>query len=188
MANKQTLLKQAENNYENSLKKAEENEQKAKELTSMLEENKNKYSQLEKELSIAKKDLLEKQNALILASNKEKELSVQVFMESDIYSIFHKAAYTSNIKLSAKEWNSLQHHFHQAYPNFLPRLKELYPNPSEQELRICLLLKIKVPLTGIANILNCGQSSITNARTRLYGRIFGKKGKASELDKFIAEL
>ena len=188
LAKEKTLLKQAEYNYENSLKKAKENQKKSEELISLLEENKNKYSQLEQELSIAKKDLLEKQNALILASNKEKELSEQVFMESDIYSLFHQAAYKSSIKLSAKEWNSLQHHFHKTYPSFLPKLKELYPNPSEQELRICLLLKIKVSLTGIANLLNSSQSSITNARTRLYERIFGKKGKATELDKFIAEL
>ena len=188
LAKEQTLLKQAEYNYENSLKKAKENQERAKELASKLEENKNKYSQLEQELSIAKKDLLEKQNALILASNKEKKLSEQVFMESDIFSLFHKAAFNSSIKLSAKEWNSLHHHFYEAYPNFLPQLKELYPNPSEHELRICLLLKMKISLTGIANLLNSSQSSITNARTRLYERIFGKKGKASELDKFITEL
>lgn len=188
LTKEQTLLKQAEYNYENSLKKAKENQERAKELASKLEGNKNKYSQLEQELSIAKKDLLEKQNALILASNKEKKLSEQVFMESDIFSMFHKAAFNSSIKLSAKEWNSLHHHFHKAYPNFLPQLKELYPNPSEHELRICLLLKMKISLTGIANLLNSSQSSITNARTRLYERIFGKKGKASELDKFITEL
>ena len=188
LAKEQTLLKQAEGNYKSSLKKAKENQEKAKELASILEENKNKYSKLEQELSIAKKDLLEKQNALILAFNKEKELSKQVFMESDIYSLFHKAAFSSKIKLSAKEWNSLHHHFHEAYPNFLSKLKELYPNPSEHELRICLLLKMKISLTGIANLLNSSQSSITNARTRLYERIFGKKGKASDLDKFIAEL
>ena len=188
LAKEQTLLKQAEYNYENSLKKAKKNQDKAKELASMLEENKNKYSLLEQELSIAKKDLLEKQNAFILASDKEKKLSEQVFMESDIYSLFHKAAFKSSIKLSAKEWNSLHYHFQEAYPNFLPQLKELYPNPSEHELRICLLLKMRISLTGIANLLNCSQSSITNARTRLYEKIFGKKGKASELDKFIAKL
>lgn len=188
LAKEQTLLKQAKYNYENSLKRAKENQKKSEKLITLLEENKKQYSQLEQELSIAKKDLLEKQNALILASNKEKELLAQVFMESDIYSLFHQAAYKSSINLSAKEWSSLKHQLHEAYPNFLPQLKELYPNPSEHELRICLLLKIKISLTGIANLLNCSQSSITNARTRLYERFFGKKGKASELDKFIAEL
>ena len=109
-------------------------------------------------------------------------------MESEIYSLFHKAAFTPGLHLSAKEWSILHRHFHEAYPNFLSKLKELYPSPSEHELRICLLLKMGITLTGIANLLESSKPSITNARARLYERIFGKKGKASDLDKFIEEL
>ena len=139
-------------------------------------------------MAIAKKELLEEQNALILASDKERKLSKQVFMESDIFSLFHKVAYTPGLHLSAKEWSSLYHHFQMAYPDFLTQLKELYPNPSEHELRICILLKMGISVTGIASLLESSKPSITNARTRLYEKIFGKKGKACDLDKFIAEL
>jgi len=188
LSKEQKLLKQAENNYANSLKQVEENSREIDKLNSLLNEKENKSKQLERELTFAKKELLEKRNALIIASNKEKELSEQVFMESDIYSLFHKAAFTPRLNLSTKEWNSLHRHFSKTYPDFLSKIQELYPNPSEHELRICLLLKMKISLTGIANLLNSSKPSITNARTRLYEKIFGKKGKASDLDKFIAEL
>ena len=188
LSKEQMLLKQAKDNYTNSLKQTEDNLKKINILNTLLKENENKSKQLKQELTLAQKELLEKHNALIIASNKEKELSKQVFMESDIYSLFHKAAFTPGLHLSAKEWSSLQRHFHETFPHFLPKLQELYPNPSEHELRICLLLKMGISLTGIANLLNSSKPSITNARTRLYEKIFGKKGKACDLDKFIAEL
>ena len=179
---------QTEEKYNNSLKKIEENQLEIDKLNDLLNQNENKSNHLKQELAIAKKELLEEQNALILASDKERKLSKQVFMESDIFSLFHKVAYTPGLHLSAKEWSSLYHHFHMAYPDFLTQLKELYPNPSEHELRICILLKMGISVTGIASLLESSKPSITNARTRLYEKIFGKKGKACDLDKFIAEL
>ena len=188
LSKEQTLLKQAEDNYANSIEQVKENRQEIDRLNSLLKENEDKSKLLEKELALAKKLQLESQNAFIIASQKEKELSEQAFMESEIYSLFHKAAFTPGLHLSAKEWSILHRHFHEAYPNFLSKLKELYPSPSEHELRICLLLKMGITLTGIANLLESSKPSITNARARLYERIFGKKGKASDLDKFIEEL
>ena len=188
LSKEQTLLKQAEDNYANSIEQVKENRKEIDRLNSLLKENEDKSKLLEKELALAKKLQLESQNAFIIASQKEKELSEQAFMESEIYSLFHKAAFTPGLHLSAKEWSILHRHFHEAYPNFLSKLKELYPNPSEHELRICLLLKMGITLSGIANLLESSKPSITNARARLYERIFGKKGKASDLDKFIAEL
>ena len=179
---------QTEEKYNNSLKKIEENQLEIDKLKDLLNQNENKSNHLKQELAIAKKELLEEQNALILASDKERKLSKQVFMESDIFSLFHKVAYTPGLHLSAKEWSSLYHHFQMAYPDFLTQLKELYPNPSEHELRICILLKMGISVTGIASLLESSKPSITNARTRLYEKIFGKKGKACDLDKFIAEL
>lgn len=179
---------QTEEKYNNSLKKIEENQLEIDKLNDLLNQNEDKSNHLKQELAIAKKELLEEQNALILASDKERKLSKQVFMESDIFSLFHKVAYTPGLHLSAKEWSSLYHHFQMAYPDFLTQLKELYPNPSEHELRICILLKMGISVTGIASLLESSKPSITNARTRLYEKIFGKKGKACDLDKFIAEL
>lgn len=179
---------QTEEKYNNSLKKIKENQLEIDKLNDLLNQNENKSNHLKQELAIAKKELLEEQNALILASDKERKLSKQVFMESDIFSLFHKVAYTPGLHLSAKEWSSLYHHFQMAYPDFLTQLKELYPNPSEHELRICILLKMGISVTGIASLLESSKPSITNARTRLYEKIFGKKGKACDLDKFIAEL
>ena len=179
---------QTEEKYNNSLKKIEENQLEIDKLNDLLNQSENKSNHLKQELAIAKKELLEEQNALILASDKERKLSKQVFMESDIFSLFHKVAYTPGLHLSAKEWSSLYHHFQMAYPDFLTQLKELYPNPSEHELRICILLKMGISVTGIASLLESSKPSITNARTRLYEKIFGKKGKACDLDKFIAEL
>jgi hypothetical protein len=50
------------------------------------------------------------------------------------------------------------------------------------------MLKISIPLTGIASLFNLSKSAVTNQRTRLFEKLFGYKGKAAELDKFISDL
>ena len=136
----------------------------------------------------AQKELLEKQNAQIAAEHKEQNIRVQILKESDIYALFQEAAFNPKIKISMKEWSQLDIAVNKAYPNLTSKLRELCPNITLHELHLCYLLKISIPLTGIANLFNYSKSAVTNQRIRLFEKFFGYKGKAAELDKFIADL
>lgn len=182
------LQKQAIQKYEQSIEKVKENEETIRRLDICLEQTQKDKKQLENELLKAQKELLEKQNAHIVAGKKEQDIRIQVLKESDIYVLFQEAAFNPKIKIGTKEWTQLETAINEAYPNLLSKLRELYPNITLHELHLCYLLKISIPLTGIANLFNYSKSAVTNQRTRLFEKLFGYKGKAAELDKFISDL
>lgn len=182
------LQKQAIQKYEQSIEKVKENEETIRRLDICLEQTQKDKKQLENELLKAQKELLEKQNAHIVAGKKEQDIRIQVLKESDIYVLFQEAAFNPKIKIGTKEWTQLETAINEAYPNLLSKLRELYPNITLHELNLCYLLKISIPLTGIANLFNYSKSAVTNQRSRLFEKLFGYKGKAAELDKFISDL
>lgn len=182
------LQKQAIQKYEQSIEKIKENEETIRKLDSCLKQTEKDKKQLENELLKAQKELLEKQNTQIVANQKEQNIRIQVLKESDIYVLFQEASFNPKIKIGMKEWSQLDIAINETYPNFSSKLRELYPNITLHELHLCYLLKISIPLTGIANLFSYSKSAVTNQRTRLFEKLFGYKGKATELDKFISEL
>lgn len=74
------------------------------------------------------------------------------------------------------------------YNNFTGHLHAVYPKITTQELWVCYLVKIEIPVRGIARYINRGVSAVTNIRKRLYYKIFHTEGSAKEFDKYISEL
>ena len=59
---------------------------------------------------------------------------------------------------------------------------------SESEYHICLLLKTKLRLKDIAQLVNIALSSLSSTRSRLFFRTYGKKGSAGDWDNVIDRL
>lgn len=69
-------------------------------------------------------------------------------VEAGLYmtNIYNKFQTVANSKeksqlLKIEDWQELQEQVDEAYGGFTTRLKELYPQISEKELHICLLIK-----------------------------------------------
>ena len=120
----------------------------------------------------------------------EKDLLKLSLNKSDIYQLFHQAIHQEDKSKSITEesWKELRQIIDATYNNFTEKLYALYPQITEHELRICYLIKIQIPVKGIAKILLLSLPAISNSRTRLYKKIHGKEGKAEMLDKFILDL
>ena len=73
------------------------------------------------------------------------------------------------------------------YPDFLPTLQKLGVE-KEQDMKVCLLLKMGFKPSRIAALVSRSDSAIANTRARLYIKVFGKDGKAEDWDKFIISL
>ena len=116
----------------------------------------------------------------------EKNLLELNLRKSEVYQYFHIEGYWGHV--DPAKWGELQQEIETAYPRFITRLRFLYPQISEQELRLCHLTKIAIPVKGIAVILCKSMSAITNMRTRLYKKLLNEAGKASDFDRFIHEL
>ena len=75
----------------------------------------------------------------------------------------------------------------QHYPGFLARLQE-FCHLSPQECHVCLLLKLGLSPTAIAQLTAHTRQSVTNPRSRLFKKVFGRQGTPGEWDEFIHSL
>ena len=112
-------------------------------------------------------------------------------VESDFFSSEYYLAFRARLErgdvLKESELVELEQQIKPLYPDFANRLYKLY-NMSRHEYHVCLLLKVNIPPVLIASALCREVSSISSTRSRLYGKVFGKKGSSKEWDAFISTL
>jgi len=173
-----------EKQYQKSIQFIEENEKHIYNLEFQLQAAKSEKNELHQELIKAQKELIENTNKQIEAEQKEQSLSEASLKQSDIYIFFHQAA-KNKTKVTTTDWAALQIAVDHTYRNFTKRLYTLYPQISEQELHVCLLLKISIPATGIANLTMRSKQAVTSSRKKLYEKIHGQQGNPEKWDQFI---
>ena len=179
------LLK--EQQYALSLEHIEDNQKKIDKLEQQLHEA-TENDILNKKIIQSQKEQLEHINSQVFAVRNEQELLEMTFKQSPIYLLFHKIGNDETIKITEKEWLTLQIEIDKTYHNFTDRLYALYPQLSLLELRICYLIKISMQVRDIALLLNRSKSAISIGRTRLYKKIHGTEGTVEMMDQFIMNL
>lgn len=90
-------------------------------------------------------------------------------------------------RLEANQWRQLQEAINETYPDFDERLYSLC-RMSESDYHICLLIKLKIRPSDMAEIACLSKSGLTSARRKLFKRAFGKSGGAEEWDKAVISL
>ena len=85
------------------------------------------------------------------------------------------------------DFHELESAIEQSHPGFLFQLQD-FCRLSPQERRVCLLLKAEVPPVGIAQLTAHSKQSVTNTRSRLYKKAFGRAGTPAEWDEFVHSL
>ena len=89
-------------------------------------------------------------------------------------------------KPSTEDWEELFHLINAIYPSFAQKLQEAYPKIPIQMERLCYLVRIHVKPSRLSMLLN--HSNISVLRKRLYLKMSGKTGKASDFDLYINDL
>lgn len=173
-----------ERQYQKSIEFIEQNAKHIHFLETQLQVVQSEKDELKQELLEAQKELIENTNKQIEAEQKEQTLLESNLKRSDIYIHFHQAA-KNQTNITAAEWNDLQAMIDQTYGMFTKRLYALFPQISEQELRICLLLKISISATGIANLTLRSKQAVTSSRKKLYEKTHGQQGGPEKWDQFI---
>lgn len=108
------------------------------------------------------------------------------------FPIFHRIenilnSNRSNIKLSQSEWKDLSEAVNRIWPEFRTRLYDLC-NMSEYDYRLCLLIKIQIPIKDIATLTQKSKSGVVSVRTKLYQRAFNDKKGANDWDLIVHTL
>lgn len=182
------LLQLKEEQYNNSLAYILENKKKIAELESLLQQTEGEKDTIKKQLILSQKELLEASNQKAQKAQNEKDLLELSLRKSDIYQLFHQAVHQDYRSITEESWKELQKIIDTTYNRFTEQLYALHPQISENELRICYLIKIQIPIKGIARILLLTQGAISNSRARLYKKIHRTEGNGEMLDKFILDL
>lgn len=108
------------------------------------------------------------------------------FHQSDFYISMRRRIANGEVLKSA-DWDAIESQINSVYPRFTSTLLSLY-NMSQVELRVCLLLKLNASPSEIASVLCKDTSTISSTRSRLYSKVFGKKGSSKDWDEFILSL
>ena len=108
------------------------------------------------------------------------------FFASDEY-VALKRRMASGQLMKAEEWLSVEQHLKTVYPGFISQLRSLYLM-SDLEYHTCLLIKLRIAPKDIAAVLAREMSTISTDRSRLYNKVFGRKGGVKEWDDFILSI
>lgn len=108
------------------------------------------------------------------------------FFASDEYAALQKRM-ADGQRLKEQDWQQVEQHLKTVYPGFTSQLRSLHAM-SELEYQTCLLIKLRIAPKDIAAVLARDVSTISTVRSRLYKKVFGRKGGAKEWDDFILSI
>ena len=107
------------------------------------------------------------------------------FFNSPIYILSLKTVKAEKC-LTTEQWDEFKKGIDLTYDNFNTPLKTIYPKISEQEIRVCNLVKVGFSVEQMAIAMNCTQFNTYNIRTRLYKKMTAKNGSSKDMDKLIS--
>ena len=89
--------------------------------------------------------------------------------------------------MSQGDWRELTEAVDGVYSGFSEKLFSLY-RMSEQDYHVSLLIKIRIQPKDIATLTAHSKESVASTRSRLYHKVFGKKGSTKDWDDFILSI
>ncbi|MBO7137171.1 MAG: hypothetical protein J6V92_01745 [Bacteroidaceae bacterium] len=168
-----------------SMQRIEQNRQKIAELEDLLQKMGDENSMLRLELE-EKKARLGYANTMAIIENEKRQQAETAIFSSDIY-LKLKRLMVEGRSLSDVDWQQLMETVDGVYTGFTEKLYSLY-KMSEQDYHVCLLIKVRVSPKDIATLTAHSKESVATTRSRLYQKIFGRKGSTHEWDEFVLSL
>ena len=89
--------------------------------------------------------------------------------------------------MTDSDWTELAEAVDDAYTGFTDKLYRLY-RMSEQDLHVSLLIKVRMQPKDIATLTAHSKESVASTRSRLYQKVFGKKGSTKDWDDFVLSI
>ena len=162
-----------------------QNEEKIRELETLLRKLGDENSLLRLELE-EKKATLYYNNKVAMLENEKRQQAETVIFSSDIYHRIQECL-NGGRSLSHHDWTALAEMVNSIYTGFTEKLYSLY-RMSEQDYHVSLLIKVRVQPKDIALLTPHSKESVASTRSRLYQKVFGQKGSSKDWDDFILSL
>ena len=97
-------------------------------------------------------------------------------------SLLRKRNSQGALHLTEEEWNIIRQNTDTCFDGFTRRLKECYPQLTEEELRFCCLVKMDLPMSLLSEIYHSAKGSISRRKMRLKEKMHIEN---SSFDEFI---
>ena len=149
--------------------------EKDKKLAQIITEKENAISKLVSEIH----DI---QNRYSLSSMSEAYL---VLKNSSIYKKIQCIEAHPLEEMNEEDWTELADTVEELIPNFIPMLKN---RVSDRDYRICLLIRLGIPASLMARLLNLSDAAISKSRKTMLKKLCGKVGKPKEFDEYVLHI
>ena len=138
----------------------------------------------EKENAICKlvSEIHDIQNRYSLSSMSEAYL---VLRNSSIYKKIQCIEAHPLEEMNEEDWTELADTVEELIPNFIPMLKN---RVSDRDYRICLLIRLGIPASLMARLLNLSDAAISKSRKTMLKKLCGKVGKPKEFDEYVLHI
>ena len=140
---------------------------------------------IEEELE-EKKERLNHANTMARIESEKRERAEADIFTSDVYLRIQQLL-SEGRSMSDEQWQQLAMLVESIYSGFTDKLYSLY-KLSANDYHVCLLIKIRMQPKDIALLTAHSKENVATTRSRLYQKIFGKKGSTKEWDDFILSL
>ena len=149
--------------------------EKDKKLAQIITEKENAISKLES-------DIHDIQNKYSLSSMSDADL---VLKNSSIYKKIQCIEAHPLEEMHEEDWMELADTVEKLIPNFIPMLKN---RVSDRDYRICLLIRLGIPASLMARLLNLSDAAISKSRKTMLNKLCGKVGKPKEFDEYVLHI
>ena len=168
-----------------SLQSIRRNEEKIHELETLLRKLGDENSLLRLELE-EKKATLDYNNKVAIIENEKRQQAETVIFSSAIYHRLQNCL-NSGRSLTYQDWMELAEVVNSVYSGFTEKLYSLY-RMTEQDYHVSLLIKVRIPMKDIALLTAHSKESVASTRSRLYQKVFGRKGSSKDWDDFVLSI
>lgn len=169
--------------HEREMTGVKRNEERIAQLQAELLSSKAELTELQRSLKRNEAEMLARRNEQMRVEEERRELLKADFTETEVYKLFHNPTASP----SQADYHRLVDALNRTYDGFTLRLKDFYPGISETEMWFCCMTKAGLSSKATCNISAYSFSALSMAKSRLYAKMFNKKGTAKELDNFIED-
>lgn len=163
----------------------EANRQKIEELEKLISKLGSENTMLRLELE-EKKAKLDYVNTMARIESEKREHAEGDIFGSAIYLTIQRLA-AEGKTMGEQDWRQLAMLVDGVYTGFSEKLYSLY-KMSTYDYHVCLLVKVHILPKDIALLTSHSKESVSTSRSRMYQKVFGKKGSAKDWDDFLLSL
>ena len=163
----------------------EVNKNKIADLERMLEKLDDENSVLRLELE-EKKARLDYNNKVAIIEQEKRQQAETLIFSSDIYQQI-QVNLDKGRMMTQNDWMELTRLIDGIYTGFTEKLYSLC-KLSLQDYYVSLLIKARIQPKDIATLTAHSKESVASTRSRLYQKVFGRKGSSKDWDDFILSI